>query len=223
MLEHMQKPTLPRLALITLGCGLVAALPSHASAQAVPGIVIIDVMIVNDDGGTLTNPEVGFSHTNDSGQQTVTSGTDDDPAKCLTSDGATCHIGTGPIGPGSVIVPPVEGYTISTQCVSQFAPTTASGATFDLAEAGEVLCVIMLDDIAPTAATTTTVAATTTLAPTTTAIPPTVAPVTVPPPTPAPAIELPETGPEDSGTLALFAAALLAAGVGTMGLSRRRI
>lgn len=218
MLESMQKPTIAQLALIAVGGLIAATVPSIAGAQAVPGIVLIDVMIVNDDGGTLTNPGAGFSHTNNAGGDTA--GTDDDPIKCLSSDGANCYIADGPIGPGSVSVPPIDGYTIDTQCVAQDATSTAAGATFDLAERGEVFCVIMLDDIAPVAPTTST---TTTLAPTTTAAPTTVAPATTPPVTPAPTTVLPETGPDDAGFLALIALALLAAGVGTIGLSRRRI
>ena len=217
------------LALVASTSLIGVSFSSGVSAQAIPGIVLIDVMIINDDGGSLTNPEVGFSHTNNTGQDTETSGTDDDPVKCLSSDAPNCHIADGPIGPGSVTVPPIDGYTIDIQCVAEFPPSTATGATFDLADGGEVYCVVMLDDIEPTVPTsstttttttttpTTTIAPTTTLAPTTTAAPP-----TAPPSTPDPTTELPSTGLDDTGTLTLVAFALLVAGIAATGLTRRR-
>lgn len=201
-----------------LGLTTLAVAPT-ASAQPVPGIIIVDVMIVNDDGGTLTNPDVTFTHTN--GANALVDGTDPNVIKCLTSDGGECYINSAPIGPGVLTVPAVPGYTVAITCTTpasneRFALRTdaPTSADFTGVEFGEIFCVILLDDEAPTDTTTTTTT-TTTLAPTTT-----VAPTTAPSTTLA--VVLPATGADDSGFLALVALGLLAGGFTTMGFARRK-
>lgn len=223
-------------AAVSIGVGGTAA------AQVDEAIVLVDVMVINDDGGTLDGTTVPFVHTALGGG--TTGGTDNDvDFKCLTSDGTNCYIMAIPTGAGELTVDPVDGYTTTITCTSDFGASTVSGATWDAASLGEIFCVVMLDDDAPTAVTTTTTTTTTlpettttapettttvpetttTVAATTTAPAATVAPATTTAPTtmPTPVMELPETGPTDSSTLAVVAIALMALGGGTLRIARR--
>lgn len=214
---------LTRFLVLSTTIAVAAAAASPVSAQSDPeGIVLVDVMVVNDNGGTNDGTAVPFSHEGLGGA--TSAGTDPDPAKCLSSDGASCYIGSIPVGPGALDVPDVPGYTVTVDCVSGGGTSTATGATWDVAEFGEIFCVVMLDDVAPT----TTTAAPTTLAPTTT-VAPTTPPTTVaattpvaPPTTTAiPAPALPETGPRDTALIALLGFACIMLGAGTVRIARR--
>lgn len=216
-------------ALVGFGAG------QSVSAQSNEAVIVVDVMVVNDDGGTLDGTTVTFEHTAIGGG--TTGGTDNDAdTKCLTTDGGTCYIAAIPTGPGELTSAPVDGYTTTITCTSDDGSSTTDGATWDTVTFGEIFCVVMLDDIAPTATTAPTTTAaptttttlpttTTTVAPTTaaptTAAPTTAAPVTAPATTTAPVMELPETGGGDSTTLAWTAIALLALGAGSMRIARR--
>lgn len=212
---------------------LVGAAP--ALAQSDEAVIVVDVMVVNDDGGTLDGTTVVFEHPTPGGG-TATGSDNNVDQKCLTTDGGECYIASIPTGPGELTVTPVDGYTITIDCIlpeplgnvvdrnvaggeiveAGTALGTASGATWDADAFEEIFCTIMLDDDPETPTTTTTTTTTTTVAPTT------AAPTTPPPPSiPAPETVLPETGTSQTTWIALIGALALALGVGTVRLARR--
>jgi LPXTG-motif cell wall-anchored protein len=222
---------------------LVGAGPAHA--QSAEAVIVVDVMVVNDDGGTLDGTTVVFEHPALGGG--VATGSDNNvDLKCLTTDGSECYITSIPTGPGELTVTPVDGYTVTVDCsipeplvtiaeISDLngdiveagtALGTASGSTWDVDTFEEVFCTVMLDDNPETTTTTaapTTTTTTTSTTTTSTTIAPTTAAPTVPPPPPVPAPDtvLPETGTSQSTWIALIGALALALGLGTVRLARR--
>lgn len=208
--------------------------------QTDEAIIVVDVMVVNDNGGTNDGTTVPFVHPALAGGTTTGMDSNTD-VKCLTTDGGECYIQSIPVGAGEITVEPVPGYTITIECRTEgtlntdgggepvedldaeVAAATASGSTWTADPNTEIFCTVMLDDDAPVDTTTTTAATTTTT--TTTTLPPTtIAPTTAAPttiPTPEPAVALPETGPSHVGWIGLVAVMFLALGTGTIRLARR--
>ncbi len=113
--------TLIGAAALSLGVG-------SAAAQTDEALVLVDVVVVNDSGGTLDPTTVEFDHPDLAGGRTT--GTDGNPDfTCLTSDSGECYIQSIPTGPGDLGVPPVDGYTVTVDCTVEQVPLLVSADT----------------------------------------------------------------------------------------------
>ncbi len=180
--------------------------------------VSVDVVVTNDDGGAATAADFTIE-VYDAAGVLVDSGIDPEPGEGNASAEFTLPIGdytfgvTGPAGYETTIVVTVE------QLVGDIIGD--GSGDFSLTPGQTVSAVLAANDPTTTTTTTTTVAPTTTEAATTTtfddgsgAAAPTTTPTTVAP-------QLPATGDDGSGMMALLALALVMFGSGVVFLARR--
>ncbi len=191
--------------------------------------LMVDVIVVNDDGGQLAIDAFRFQHPTASGD--LTAGSDFDPLICDTVGGDECYSREIPVGPGELSISVARSeYTITIECrvedqpvqatadtqptevdesalVAASAASTATGASWDADPFAAIFCLITADDIADDTTTTeppaTDPPATTIPDPApTTVAPTTVAPTTVAPTVPAPEVPV-TTVPEPTPVAAL--------------------